>query len=166
MRATYGADGSGGIALYAPGGTVPSSSSEPGPLYPPSSDEAITGFETGGSPVQAAAQACPYFPMAAAATQSDLGHGCSAPPRAESVSQISSNVVEFEDPPGVKGGGNPSGGPYPAHGVVTYSATTQPGTYVGNCTLPPSQHDVCAAVLKYFASLYGGTRLGVPRAIP
>ena len=101
-----------------------------------------------------------------ATTQSDLGHGCSAPPSAETVSQISSNVVGFEDPPGVKGGGNPSGGPYPANGVVTYSAATQPGTYVGNCTLPQSQHDVCTAVLNYFASLYGGTRPGVPRAIP
>jgi hypothetical protein len=164
--ATYGADGSGGIALYAPGEIVPSSSSEPGPLYPSSSEKAITGFETGGSPVQAAGQACPYFPMAAATTQTDLGHGCSAPPSAETVSQISSNVVGYEDPPGVKGGGNPSGGPYPAIGVVTYSATIQPGTYVGNCTLPQRQHDVCTAVLNYFASLYGGTRPGVPRAFP
>jgi len=135
-------------------------------LYPPSSDEAITGSETGGSPVQAAAQACSFFPAAAAATQSDLGHGCSSLPASQTMTQISANTVGFEDPPGVAGTGNPSGGPYPANGVVTYSAAVQPGTYVGTCTLPPSDHALCTSVLNYFDSLYGGSRPGVPKSIP
>lgn len=163
--ATYGADGSGGIALY-PGGEAVPTAENPGPLYPPSSDEAITGTKTGGSPVQAAAEACPFFPVAATATQSDLGHGCSSPPTSQAITQISANTVGFEDPPGVAGAGDPSGGPYPANGVVMYSATVQPGTYLGTCTLPQSDHALCTSVLNYFVSLYGGDRPGVPKSIP
>jgi len=150
--AAYGADGSGGIDLYPSAEPPPSAYSQV-----PSSDEAITLVETGGSPVQAAAQACPYFPAAAAATESDLGHGCSAPPKHEKVTHISSSVVAFEDPPGTKGGGVPSGGPYPAYGVVSYSEAAQPGSYVGTCTLPPSGQRFCAFMLNYLQALYGGS---------
>ena len=148
--AAYGADGSGGIDLYAPGET-------PAPAFGPVpfADEAITTTETGGSPVQAAALACPYFSAAAVATQSDLGHGCSAPPTAEKVEHISSSDVAFQDPPGVKGGGVPSGGPYLAYGEMTYSAASQPGTHLATCT---AGQRVCVFMLTYFSSLYGGTR--------
>jgi hypothetical protein len=159
--AAYGADGSGGIDLYAPGETPPSPFSAV-----PSSDEAITAVESGGSPVQAAAQACPYFSAAAASTQTDLGHGCSAPPKGEKITKVSSNVVAFEDPPGTKGGGKPSGGLYLADGVLSYSDASQPGTYLATCTLPPSGQRVCAFALNYFESLYGGARPGIPKAIP
>jgi hypothetical protein len=159
--AAYGADGSGGLDIYAPGEPpAPSFSQVPTP------DEAITVAETGGSPVQAAGQACPYFPSAAAATQSDLGHGCSVPPRAERVTQVSSSVVAFEDPPGTKGGGVPSGGPYLAYGVISYSQASEPGTYLGTCTLPPSGQRICAFMLNYFEYLYGGIRSGVPNQLP
>jgi hypothetical protein len=107
--AACGADGSGGIDLDAPGETPPPSFGQV-----PSSDEAITIVETGGSPVQAAALACPYFPAAAAVTRNDPGHGCSPPPRAERVEHISASVVAIQDPPGTKGGGVPSGGSYRA----------------------------------------------------
>lgn len=128
--AAYDADGSGGIDLYAPGEAPPS------PFSPvPSSDEVITAVESGGSPVQAAAQACPYFPAAAASTQTDLRHGCSAPPTGEKITKVSSNVVAFEDPPGITGGGMPSGGPYVAYGVISYDDAPQPGTYLATCTL-------------------------------
>jgi hypothetical protein len=154
--AAYGADGSGGIDLYAP-------SERPVPAFSqvPTSDEAITITETGGSPVQAAALACPYFPTAAAVTQRDLEHRCSALPRAERVTQVGSNVVTFEDPPGTKGGGIPSGGPFLAYAVVSYSQASQPGTYLGTCTLPASGQRICAFILNYFETLYGGTKSGV-----
>lgn len=162
--ATYGADGSGGVAVYPNGSSFPAVFKS-GPPYT-SSSEAVTGTETGGSPVQAAAQACSFFPAAAATTQSDLGHGCSSRPTSETLAQVSSSVVGFEDPPGVSGTGDPSGGPYPANGVVSYSSTAQPGTYVGTCTLPQAEHDVCTTILNYFASQYGGTRPGVPKSFP
>jgi hypothetical protein len=156
--AAYGADGSGDIDLYAPGETPP-------PLFDPvpSSDEAITIVETGGSPVQAAALACPYFPAAAAVTRNDLGHGCSSPPKAEKVGPVSSGVVAFQDPPGTKGGGVPSGGSHLAYGVMSYSQTSQPGTYLGTCTYGQR---VCAFMLNYFVSLYGESRSGVPNPLP
>jgi hypothetical protein len=163
--ATYGADGSGGIALYTSGGATPIAKN-PTPLYPPSSDEAITGIETGGSPVQAAYHACPYFPSAAAWLRSNGYTVCSSAPPSESIDQISSDTVGFEDPPGVAGAGNPSGGPYPANGVVAYSATVQPGTYIGTCTLPQRDLALCTSVLQYFRSLYGGNRPGVPKILP
>lgn len=160
--ALYGADGSGGVAVYAPGEAVPTRGN-PGPQYPPSSDEAITVSETGGSATQGAATACPYFAAAAASTLSGFGHGCPSPPPGETVTRIAADAVAFEDPPGVKGGGNPSGGPYPANGVVTYSAAA-PTTYVATCTLPQSQHALCTAVLDYALALYSGSRPGAPRA--
>lgn len=154
--AAYGADGSGGIDLSAPGET-------PAPAFSPVpfSDEAITIAETGGSPVQAAALACPYFPTAAAATQSDLDRGCAAPPTAEKVEHIGSSQVAFQDPPGIKGGGVPSGGPYLAYSDMSYSPSL-PGTYRATCT---AGQRVCAFTLNYFASLYGATGSAAPKPL-
>jgi hypothetical protein len=151
--AAYGADGSGGIDLYAPGEPAAHAFS-PVPI----ADQAITIAETGGSPVHAAGQACPYFPAAATVTQSAIGHGCPAPPQAERVTAVSSSVVAFDDPPGTKGGGVPLGGPYLASSVMSYSQSSQPGTYLATCTLPASGQRICAFVLSYFEYLYGGTR--------
>jgi hypothetical protein len=156
--AAYSADGSGGIDLFAPGETPPPSFSQ----VPPS-DEAITIVESGGSSTQAAGLACPYFPAAAAITQSAFGHGCSAPPKAEKVGDVGSGVVAFQDPPGTKGGGVPSGGPFLAYSVMSYSVASQPGTYLGTCT---DGQRVCAFMLNYFASLYGKTKSGVPTPLP
>ena len=158
--AIYAADGSGGVALYAPGETVPADdpAARTGPLEPPSADEAVTVTETGGSQVQAAATACPYFASAAAATRRDLQKGCAPPPRGETVEHLSSTVTLFGDPPGVAGGGVPSGGPYPANGVVTYtpvSPLSAPGSHVATCTLPPAEHAVCTTVLDDIVSRYG-----------
>ncbi len=151
--ASYGADGSGGIDLFAPGETPPPSLSQV-----PSSDEAITIVETGGSPVLAAALACPYFPEAAVVIRPDLGHGCSAPPKGEKVEQVTSRVVAFQDPPGTKGGGVPSGGPYLSYGVMSYADASQ-RTYLGTCT---DGQRVCAFMLDYFVSLYGAPGVRTP----
>ena len=79
-------------------------------------------------------------------------------PGAEKVTAVSSGVVAFDDPPGTKGGGVPSGGPYVAYSVMSYSPTSQPGTYLATCALPASGPRICAFVLNYFEFLYGGTR--------
>jgi hypothetical protein len=148
--ASYGADGSGGVTVMPPGETLPAAG-----LASDSSDEAVTGSETGGSPVQAAAQACSFFPAAAAATETDLEKGCSPRPASEIVDPISASVVDFEDPPGIKGTGVPSGGQNPANGVMTYSPDVEPGFYIETCTLPKDAHDTCTAALNYFIARFG-----------
>jgi len=149
--ASYGADGSGIVTIVPKGESLPASG-----LTSDSTDQAITAYETGGSSVQAAAAACSVFPAAAAATESDLGKGCSPRPPSEIVDPLSTTVVDFEDPAGVKGSGDPSGGQDPANGIMTYSPTTEgPGYYLETCTLAQNEHEVCTAALNYFVTLYG-----------
>jgi hypothetical protein len=148
--ASYGADGSGIVTIVPKGESLPAGLQEPD-----SSDQAISATETGGSPVQAAAEACGFFPAAGAATESDLGQGCSPRPLSETVDPINSDVLAFEDPAGLKGSGAPSGGRYPANGVMTYSATNEPGFYLETCTLPQTNHATCTAALNYFITQYG-----------
>ena len=102
--ASFGADGSGIVTIVPKGESLPASG-----LTSDSSDQAITAYETGGSSVQAAAAACSVFPAAAAATESDLGKGCSPRPPSEIVDPLSTSVVDFEDPAGVKGYRRPFG---------------------------------------------------------
>jgi hypothetical protein len=148
-KASFGADGSGDMTILPAEETLPS-----GKLAPPSSAQAITAGETGGSPVQAAFQACAFFPAAAQALEADLEQSCSSP-ASESLDQISASAVAFEDPAGIVGTGSPSGGENPANGVITYSADKGPGSYTSTCTLPQDEHDRCTASLNYFISVYG-----------
>jgi hypothetical protein len=157
-RGDYGADGSGGVVVSPGGETIPQSWGAGWKLSPDASVEAIAGLETGGSPVQAAGQACPLFGSAATAYGVDLGRSCPVSrPVSESVQQISAGVVGFEDPPGVVGDGIPSGGHDPANGVMTYSSSRSPGSYLGTCTLPAGQHALCTESLNDFVALYGPT---------
>ncbi|HXQ44618.1 MAG TPA: hypothetical protein VN816_08265 [Acidimicrobiales bacterium] len=157
-RADYGADGSGGVVVYPDGETIPRSWGAGWKLPSNSSAEAIAGLQTGGSPVEAAGQACPLFTSAATAYQVDLGQACPVSrPVSESVQRISAGVVGFEDPVGVAGDGIPSGGRDPADGVMTYSPSRSPGSYLATCTLPSSQHALCTVSLNDFIVLYGQT---------
>lgn len=141
--AAIGADGSGGVTVYPAGAG-------------PSSPVAITGSETSACVGCTLAQACPLFPAAATALRSTIGEACPArPPAAETVGAIARGIVAFEDPPGVKGDGRPSGGQYPANGVMTYHPSAQDGSWQETCTLPASEKDVCTAVLNTFVSWYG-----------
>lgn len=140
--AAIGADGSGRVTVY-PAGAGPSS-----PI-------AITGLETSACAGCTLTQACPLFPSAATALRSDLGQACPARPDAETVVSVAAGIVSFEDPPGVKGDGQPSGGPYPANGVMTYHQSAPDGSWQETCTLSASEKDVCAAVLNTFISWYG-----------
>jgi hypothetical protein len=149
-NALFGADGSGDMTILPGGETLPT-----GGLAPHSPDQAITAGETGGSPVLAALQACSFFPAAAEATETYLEKGCSSRPSSESLDQISTSAVAFEDPAGTVGTGSPSGGENPANGVVTYSAGKGRGSYIATCTLPQDEHDMCTASLNYFIAVYG-----------
>jgi pimeloyl-ACP methyl ester carboxylesterase len=141
--AFYGVDGSGGITINPPGAG-------------PSSPVLIVGSETSACVGCTLTQACPLFANAAEAYRTGFDQPCpSQPPAAETVMPIATGIVTFEDPPGVKGDGHPSGGQYPADGVMTYHPSAQDGSWQETCTLPASEKDLCTAVLNTFVSGYG-----------
>lgn len=152
--ASIGADGSGGVQVYPPGQADPTNGQ-----FQASSFEGVVGTQNGGCVGCAVTQASPLFPAADAACQSEFSgdaQACkSGPPAGESTEPIEPGVIGFLDPAGVKGDGTPSGGNYPANGVMTYQTSQYPTSYLETCTLPQSQHDLCTAVLDNFAQLYG-----------
>ena len=71
------------------------------------------------------------------------------PPRQELVSHLSRTAVAFEDPPGIHGTGDPSGGHLPANGVMLYNPSPSVGFfYQETCVLPASQHNTCTVLLN------------------
>jgi hypothetical protein len=155
---SFGADGSGWLALAPVGTAVPAAAAGTSwHLSPSSTTQAIVATESGASTVQGAGLACPLFGDAQAATRQDLGKGCAvSSPAEERVVRTSSVEVGFEDPPGVAGVGNPSGGQNPANGIVLYQPKpTEPTGYQATCTLSVAQRDLCTAVLSHFAATFG-----------
>jgi hypothetical protein len=153
---SFGADGSGMLAL-APVGTGVPATGNSWHLPMASTTQAIVALESGGSTVQGAALACPLFGAAQSATQQGLGQGCSvSSPSQERVVRTSSVEVGFEDPQGVAGVGYPSGGQNPANGIMLYQPKpTEATAYQATCTLSVAQHDLCTAVLNQFAATFG-----------
>ncbi len=153
---SFGADGSGLLAL-APVGTAVPAAGTSGHLPLSSTTQAIVALESGGSTVQGAALACPLFSAAQATTQQDLGKGCAvSSPSQERVVKTSSVEVRFEDPPGVAGVGFPSGGQNPANGIMLYQPKpTEATAYQATCALAVAQQDLCTAVLNHFAATFG-----------
>ncbi|MGP8059041.1 MAG: DUF4850 domain-containing protein [Acidimicrobiales bacterium] len=149
--ANIDADGSGGVQIYPVG--------QPDPMGQPfqsSSAQAIVGSQTSACEGCRETQACPLFATAAADYQTDYQMTCpQTRPPAEQVTPISDGVVGFYDPPGTAGDGNPSGGPYPANGVMTYQSGNDNGSWLDTCTLPASDHALCTAVLNQFVDWYG-----------
>jgi hypothetical protein len=156
-RATYGADGSGGVAVYPPGGALSADAFGAGWSLPAGSPvEAVVGSETSACQGCGLGQACPLFPAAAVAFQSEFGRACpTARPDGETVDHLGAGVVAFGDPPGVAGDGSPSGGAYPANGVETFPAAGQSGSWIDTCTLPTSDKSLCTTVLNNFLTQYG-----------
>jgi hypothetical protein len=152
---TFGADGSGLMALAPVGTTVPQAGTA-WHLPASSSTQAIVAMESGGSPVQGAALVCPLFSGAQAAAQQDLGKPCAGSPSQEHSSKLSSVAVGFEDPASVAGIGFPSGGQNTANGVALYQPKpSEPTAYLATCTLPTAQRDLCTAVLNHFVATFG-----------
>ncbi len=153
-KASFGADASSVETVTPSGAALP----QGGALPSGSRAEAIVGTQNGGCEGCAASQACPFFSSADQADPFDCLNA--TPPPEEEVTRLASNIVGFEDPPGVAGDANPSGGLYPANAVMTY--THDPAgssgdfwsSWVETCTLPKSRHTLCTAVLDDFASRY------------
>ncbi len=152
--ASFGADGRGGIVAYPSGERVPQRWAGGWPLARTSADAAIVGLESSACYSCTLVQACRLFAVAAAALRSAFGTACPARPAAETVMPIGAGIVAFEDPPGVRGDGLPSGGRYPADGVLTYHPSSDEGSWLETCTLPGSQKDYCTAVLNTFVAWY------------
>jgi hypothetical protein len=154
--AFYGADGSGGVAVYPHGQTLPPFWTAGWPLARTAAAAAVTGLESSACYTCTLAQACRLFLAAATTLHSYLGRqACPARPAAEKVTAISPGIAGFEDPPGATGDGVPSGGQYPAHGVMTYHAHAAAGSWLETCTLPASDTAECTAILNAFLSWYG-----------
>jgi hypothetical protein len=155
-RAQFGADGSGGLLITPPGETIATNSGSKTQVPSSSAAEAIEVYETGASPVQGAALACPLISVAAQAMARDLNQTCAPHPAAETTYPVSPNEVAFYDPPGVAGDGAPSGGENPANGVVLYLPSKgKDSAYLATCTLPAVQHEVCTTVLNDVVARYG-----------
>lgn len=155
--AAYGADGSGGVVVYPAGESVPANWGAGWRLPAGSSVQAIIGSQTSACTNCAVAQACPLFGSAAKSFQANFGRPCpGARPAAESTTQVSPGVIAFADPAGVLGDGNPSGGSYPANGVMTYHPGNPDGSWVETCTMPAASKAVCTSTLNYFLASYGG----------
>ena len=91
-----------------------------------------------------ASEACPLFadarPPAPCAQH---------PPPQEVITRLSATEVAFEDPPGVRGTGQPSGGSLPANGVMLFNPSPSSGFfYEETCVLPQSQHGECTLLLN------------------
>lgn len=151
--ANFGADGSGGVQVY------PAGQSNPVNHQSASSDLGIVGTQNGGCVGCAVTQASRLFAAALSQCESEFpgdAQACpSQPPAGESTEPIAAGVVGFLDPPGIAGDGNPSGGQYPANGVMTFQTQQYTTSFLDTCTLPSSEHALCTAALDNFVQLYG-----------
>jgi hypothetical protein len=159
--ASYGADGSGGITVYAP------SERSPG-FYPhfTTNKSGLRGINVFAQPSCVGCyleMARPYFKRALMRVQRWF-HGprpakCRIP-RRERVRTLSSTLVSAIDPPRVTGNNYPSGGPYFAIGNVFLSDSTSErgtsGSYFMTCALPSRDHALCYASLNWFAKHWTG----------
>jgi hypothetical protein len=153
---SFGADGSGIMALAPVGTSVPLNGGTSWHLAAASPTQAIVAMESGGSTVQGAQLVCPLFSAAQTAVQQDIGKACASSPPQERVSKISSVAVGFQDPAGVAGIGFPSGGQNAANGVGLFQPKpNEPTAYLATCTLPAPQQDLCTAVLNNFVTTFG-----------
>jgi hypothetical protein len=152
--ASYGADGSGGVVVYPAGERVPRAWAAGWALSPASTEAAIAGQETSACYSCTLAQACRLFPSAATAWRSAFGTACPARPAAETLLAYDGGVVSFDDPPGVRGDGLPSGGRYSARSVLTYYPGASDGSWRETCTLPGSDQADCTVALGTFVSWY------------
>ena len=149
--ALVGADGSSTVKVFPPGEQAPT-----GSAFSTQQQEAIVGSQTSACLGCRELQACPLFSDAAADYLNDYHMNCpQARPAEETIYQINSGIIGFEDPRDVTGDGNPSGGPYPANGVMTYYSGNENGSWLDTCTLPNSEHALCTVALNAFVKFYG-----------
>jgi hypothetical protein len=134
-RGQVGADGSAVLDVTAgrSGGSV--------------TEPAIT-VQFADTPGVSADLACSVFP--AAQQQLPIQPCPTSRPKRELLLVLASTTLAFEDPPGVRGIGLPSGGSDPANGIASFVPSTASSTgyaQIETCTLAASSHSLCIAIL-------------------
>jgi hypothetical protein len=156
-QASIGADGNAFIAAYPPG-EVGTSKFAVGNSWPKSA-QAVTGDILPSCFACYVGQACTFFPAAEKDLVRVYGDQltCAPLPARQAILRVSPSVISFEDPPGVLGTGEPSGGTFPAQGVVTFKENTGGSAYgsaMQTCTLPSREHALCTAVIGAFVAAW------------
>ena len=148
-EAAVGVDGSSSMTITPPGQATPTGS-------PPPDQQAVTAF-TGGACVGCiASMACGLFPEAWKLFDQP-GLACpTKSPAGELITRPIPRSAIFEDPPGVAGTGDPSGGRYRALGLLVFdpgtgaagSGTDMPSALKITCTLPDAMAQVCDEIVE------------------
>lgn len=148
-EAAVGADGSSSMAITPP--NQPTSSGSPSP-----DRQAVTAYTGGGCVGCIATMACGLFPEAwKLFEQPGLACPTTSPP-GELVTRPMPRSAVFEDPPGVAGSGDPSGGRYRALGLLVFDPGTGaagtdrdfPSALKVTCTLPDTLTQVCDEIVE------------------
>jgi hypothetical protein len=148
-EAAVGADGSTSMTITPPGQATPTGS-------PPPDHQAVTVFTEGACVGCIATLACGLFPEAWKLFDTP-GSSCpTTSPAGEMITRPMPRSVIFEDPPGVAGTGEPSGGRYRALGLLVFdpgtgaggSGTDFPSALKITCTLPDAMAQVCDEIVE------------------
>jgi len=143
------ADGSATMTI-----TPPDQPTQPG--IPSPDEQAVTGSTSGSCVRCVALLACSLFPEALALAGPSDRSCPTTLPAGELVTRPFPRSVVFEDPPGVAGTGEPSGGRYRALGLLIFDAGT-PGNATGNlgpsalrltCTLADAMAQICDELIE------------------
>jgi hypothetical protein len=150
--ATIGADGSSSLNVFPTG----QDRLAIGALGAGSTAETISAQQTSACVGCRIALACPLFTISANDSGSEMNQPCTLTrPTSEKTTLINEHVVEFTDPPGIHGDADPSGGAYPAMGVMTYYGDrASQGSWTETCLLPPTEKATCKAIIANFESRY------------
>ena len=147
--AAYAGDGGGGMTIVPPG-------SNPNRV----GSTGISVTEVPACYYCLLSLVCPYFKTARKAFYSAYPFGSDAAMcrlhRGVIVSDLWPHFRRVDDPPGVKGAEEPSGGPYWALGITYFQGNQRSfgpsqGSYVITCTLPSWEHALCYGSLDWFA---------------
>jgi hypothetical protein len=144
-EAAVGADGSARMQVTPPGQAAASGSPSPDFV-------AVTASSGGGCLGCVVLMACGLFPESLKLFDS-LGCDATSPPD-ERVTRPMPRTVVFEDPPGVHGTGDPSGGRYRAIGFLIFDdgseagASGLPSALKVTCTLPDDLAPICDEVIE------------------
>ncbi len=148
-EAAVGADGSSSMVVTPPG-QAPATGS------PPPDRQAVTAYTQGACVGCVATMACGLFPEAWKLF-AQPGMACpTTTPAGELVRRPMPRSAVFEDPPGVAGTGEPSGGLYRALGLLVFdpgtgtggAGTDLPSALKITCTLPDAMAQVCDEIVE------------------
>jgi len=156
--AAYGADGNGGVTIFAKGESI----SYSGVNLDNTRD--LQAIDADWSPACVdciLGQTCPFFARAKA-MYSSLGYpnakSTCRESRGEMLTSRGSALATFSDPPGTKGSATPSGGRYRALGFVYWAGTVKlksghlgtNGSAVVSCTVTLALRKICNESFLYF----------------